>query len=202
MPFVFNLSFFFGTARLSACARGGGARAEDTLRQRRAPAPARQAGRQDRVDALELGRGELGQRRNVATSTRPRVGARSVLGRASLVPSLERARRAETRKGRTSPIPQRTNVAKDTHHAKGANLLRISYEQRVCETSVKPTPKMPMQICQYFSKNRRPSHWMFKPKFNRYCCKSRQIGVRNHTDAHSHSHMKASHVNVLCVTYS
>ena len=51
------------------------------------------------------------------------------------------------RKGRTSPIPQRTNVAKDTHHAKGANLLRISYEQRVCETSVKPTPKMPMQIC-------------------------------------------------------
>ena len=97
------------STRLSACARGGGARAEDTLRQRRAPAPARQAGRQDRVDALELGRGRgarpTSQRGHVHQAQfRSPVGPRS--GAPGPVPVC--ARRAETRKGRTSPIPQRT----------------------------------------------------------------------------------------------
>lgn len=139
MPFVFNLSFFFGTARLSACARGGGARAEDTLRQRRAPAPARQAGRQDRVDALELGRGELGQRRNVATSTRPRVGARSVLGRASLVPSLEcLCAPAAPRPEKVAPPQYMYPKGPMLRRTRITQRVRISYESPMNRGCVKP----------------------------------------------------------------
>ena len=138
MPFVFNLSFFFGTARLSACARGGGARAEDTLRQRRAPAPARQAGRQDRVDALELGRGELGQRRNVATSTRPRVGARSVLGRASLVPSLARDQKRSHLPNLIPNTPKDPLKGPMLRRTRITQRVRISYESPMNRGCVKP----------------------------------------------------------------
>ena len=125
----------------------------------------------------------------------------SVLGRAPPVPCL--CAPAAPRPEKVAPphvpnTPIRT-IAKDTQRVQ-CGQQRISYEQRVCETSVKPTPKMPLQKYANIFRKIGGHLWnMFKPKFNRYCCKSRQIGVRNHTDAHSHSHMKASHVNLVCV---
>ncbi len=100
--------------------------------------PSGEAGRQDRVDALELGRGELGQRRNVATSTRPRVGARSVLGRASLVPSLARDQKRSHLPNLIPNTPKDPLKGPMLRRTRITQRVRISYESPMNRGCVKP----------------------------------------------------------------
>ena len=93
-------------------------------------------------------------------------------------------------------------VAKDTHKGTDAKRVQlgseqISYEWRVCETNAKcPWPckyaKLPISYKHSWSRII-GGHLIgcLRWRLDRYmyCCRSRQIGVRNHTDAQSHSHI-------------